>query len=155
NLPPDLIASDCKNSDKAGPLMPFDSALARLVGFFNRPFSSGTRIGLWAAGNILVTIVYYLFGYAVGTYFAAYGLFPAPMWLPASIALVAATIGGWRLLPGIFLGSVWINAGHFQEPLMVASQISLTNALGPVIGAMTIARLRPSCGLFTRFRGVV
>lgn len=117
--------------------------------------SRSSRIAVWVAGNIIAAVAYYLLGYAVGTYFAAYGLFPAPIWLPASIALVAAMIGGWRLLPGIFLGSLWINALHFQEPLMVASQISLTNALGPVIGAALIAHLRASCGLFTRFSGVV
>lgn len=143
------------NSGKRDLLMPFDTQPAGLPGLFNRPLPPLRRAGLWIAGNLIVAAAYYLFGYAVGTYFAAYGLFPAPIWLPASVALVAATIGGWRLLPGIFLGSLWINAAHFQEPFMVASQISLTNALGPVIGALAVARLRPSCGLFTRFRGVV
>ena len=117
--------------------------------------SRPARIAVWGAGNIITAIAYYLLGNAVGTYFAAYGLFPAPIWLPASIALVAAMIGGWRLLPGIFLGSLWINALHFQESVLVASQISLTNALGPVIGAALIAHLRAHCGLFTRFSGVV
>ncbi|HVJ43285.1 MAG TPA: ATP-binding protein [Dongiaceae bacterium] len=113
------------------------------------------RLGLWVAGNAAVTIAYYLFGLAVGTYFSAYGLFPAPIWLPASVALVAAMIGRWRLFPGIFLGSLWINASHFEAPLLVAGLISLTNALGPVIGAQLIDRMRPGTSLFTRFSGVV
>jgi signal transduction histidine kinase len=120
-----------------------------------RQLSPASRILLWIAGNLAVAIAYYGLGYATGTYFSAYGLFPAPIWLPASIALVAAMIGGWRLFPGLFLGSFWINATHFDAPVMVAAMISLTNALGPVAGAMLIDRLRPHGGLFTRFSGVV
>jgi|GEM_PF-2492237 len=135
--------------------MPMETQLAGVPALLNRPSSPAGRAAGWIGANVVVAIVYYLFGYTVGTYFAAYGLFPAPIWLPASIGLVAGALGGWRLLPGIFFGSLWINAVHFGEPLLVAGQISLTNALGPVIGALAIERLRPGCGLFTRFSGVV
>jgi two-component system cell cycle sensor histidine kinase PleC len=114
-----------------------------------------SRTAFWIGGNLATAVAYYLLGYAVGAYFSAYGLFPAPIWLPASIALVAAMIGGWRVFPGLFLGSFWINATHFDAPFMVATMISLTNSLGPIIGALLIDRIRPSHGLFTRFTGVV
>jgi signal transduction histidine kinase len=109
----------------------------------------------WLGANLVAVLAYYGLGYAVGTYFSAYGLFPAPIWLPASIALIAAVGGGWRLFPGLFIGSFWINASHFGAPPLVAALISLTNAAGPVIGALLIDRLRPQDGLFTRFTGVV
>jgi signal transduction histidine kinase len=113
------------------------------------------RLLFWGAVNLAAILAYYGLGYAVGSFFAAYGLFPAPIWLPASIALVAAMVGGWRVFPGLFLGSLWINATHFGAPLPVAAVISLTNALGPIFGALLIQMLRPKDGLFTRFSGVV
>jgi signal transduction histidine kinase len=113
------------------------------------------RLLFWSAVNLAAILAYYGLGYAVGSFFAAYGLFPAPIWLPASIAFVAAMVGGWRVFPGLFLGSLWINATHFGAPLLVASVISLTNALGPIVGALLIQTLRPKDGLFTRFSGVV
>lgn len=135
--------------------MQLNSAPAILAGLDYHKLTPASRLACWVVGNLVATLAYYLLGYATGTYFSAYGLFPAPIWLPASIALVAGMIGGWRMLPGLFLGSFWINTTHFGAPLMVATTISLTNALGPVIGAMLIDRIRPDNGLFTRFSGVV
>jgi two-component system cell cycle sensor histidine kinase PleC len=109
----------------------------------------------WLAANLVVAALYCALGYAVSRFFAAYGLFPAPIWLPASIAVVAAMMGGLRLAPGIFLGSFIVNFLLFNPPFHVAAVISLTNALGPVAGAAVLRRFRPATGLFTRFAGVV
>ena len=109
----------------------------------------------WIAANLVATGFYFAFAVVVGRFFAAYGLFPAPIWLPTSIATVAAMIGQWRLFPGIFLGSFLANAVLFAPPLHVSVLISITNALGPVCGAVVLQRLRPAKGLFTSFRGVV
>src|SRR5579862_8647392 len=59
----------------------------------------------WVIANAAVAGLYFLLGWVVGRFFAAYGLFPAPIWLPAGIAVVAAMIGRMRLFPGIFFGS--------------------------------------------------
>jgi two-component system cell cycle sensor histidine kinase PleC len=91
----------------------------------------------------------------VSQFFAAYGLFPAPIWLPTGIAVVAAMLGQLRMLPGIFLGSFLTNAVLFAPPLHVTTIISVGNALGPVVGALVMSRLRPARGLFTSFYGVV
>jgi two-component system, cell cycle sensor histidine kinase PleC len=108
----------------------------------------------WAAANLAVTILYFAMGLIVSRFFAAYGLFPAPIWLPTSIAVVAAMLGGTRLLPGIFLGSFVTNALLFAPPWHITIVISATNALGPVLAAMALRRLRPASGLFTSFPGV-
>ncbi|HUC60772.1 MAG TPA: ATP-binding protein [Alphaproteobacteria bacterium] len=109
----------------------------------------------WFAANIATAAFYFALAFVVSRFFAAYGLFPAPIWLPASVALVAAMVGSWGLLPGIFIGSFLANDILFAPPIYVTAIISLTNALGPVLGAAAIRRFRPPTGLFTRFSGVL
>ncbi|HKR20675.1 MAG TPA: ATP-binding protein [Stellaceae bacterium] len=109
----------------------------------------------WLVANVVVAALYFLLGIAVARFFATYGLFPAPIWLPASIAMVAAMVGGPRLFPGIFLGSLLTNDLLFAPAFYITVVISITNGLGPVIGAVVLRRLRPRGGLFTSFAGVL
>jgi signal transduction histidine kinase len=109
----------------------------------------------WIAANLAATALYFALGLVVSRFFAAYGLFPAPIWLPAGVAMVAAMIGGGRMLPGIFLGSFLTNDLLFAPALYITTIISATNALGPVAGAVALLRLRPKSGLFTSFPGVI
>lgn len=109
----------------------------------------------WLGANGAVLLGYLVLGCAVGRFFAAYGLFPAPIWLPAGLAAAAAMLGGWRLAPGIFLGSLVVNGQVFGSGWELASVVSLGNALGPLAGAALSRRFRPPPGLFTRFSGVV
>jgi two-component system cell cycle sensor histidine kinase PleC len=109
----------------------------------------------WTAANLATCALYVVLGWIVSRFFAAYGLFPAPIWLPTGIAVVAAMVGQVRLFPGIFLGSFVTNAVLFAPPLHVTTIISIGNALGPVVGALVMRRLRPSSGLFTSLYGVV
>lgn len=115
----------------------------------------GRTVPFWAMMNLSVALAYLVLGWAVGHFFAAFGLFPAPIWLPAGIAATACMLGGWRLVPGIFLGSFVVNALVFDAAPVVAAGISIGNALGPLAGMMLTRRLRPASGLFTRFGGVV
>ena len=109
----------------------------------------------WIAANLATVAAYFALAAIVDAFFSAYGLFPAPIWLPASIGAVAAMAGGWRMLPGIFLGSFLANAVLFAPPVHISLIISVTNALGPVIGAGLLRRLRPAAGVFNSFGGVV
>ncbi len=76
---------------------------------------------------------------AVAKFFAIYGLFPAPIWLPASIALGAAMLGGVRVAPGILIGSFIDNYVPFDPSFPMATMISFGNALGPIAGAFLMA----------------
>jgi signal transduction histidine kinase len=109
----------------------------------------------WAAANTIVAVAYFGLGLVVSTFFSSYGLFPAPIWLPTAVATVAGMVGGLRMMPGIFLGSFIVNAGLFAASPQVSTIISLTNALGPITGAVMLLRLRPERGLFTSFPGVI
>lgn len=106
-------------------------------------------------GNLIAALLYAGLGAAVGTFFARYGLFPAPIWLPAGIAAVACMVGGARLVPGLFLGSFAVNWLLLDAGLVAATLISLSNSLGPLAGALLTRALRPPTGLFTRLRGVL
>ncbi|MBI3709124.1 MAG: MASE1 domain-containing protein, partial [Proteobacteria bacterium] len=119
------------------------------------PLIAGRGLLAWIGANLVATALYFLLGMVVNQFFAAYGLFPAPIWLPAGVAVVAAMVGRARMLPGIFLGSFLTNALLFAPPLHVTAIISTTNALGPVLGAIVLLRFRPRSGLFTSFAGVI
>jgi signal transduction histidine kinase len=109
----------------------------------------------WVIANIVVAALYFVLGAIVSAFFAAYGLFPAPIWLPAAIAVVAAMLGQVKLFPGIFAGSFLTNAILFAPPLYITTIISVTNALGPVLAAIVLRRLQPPKAVFTSFVGVL
>ncbi|MBT5414052.1 MAG: hypothetical protein HOK81_05575 [Rhodospirillaceae bacterium] len=106
--------------------------------WFDRLVARGPAM-TWFATNLVVAALYVACGLAVARFFSAYGLFPAPIWLPASIALGAAMLGGVRVAPGIFIGSFIDNYVLFDPPLHMAAMISFGNAAGPVAGALLIA----------------
>ncbi|WP_374313898.1 ATP-binding protein [Dongia sp.] len=135
-------------------LQKFDATRLAVPDFANWLRADGGFLPCFG-GNLAAAALYFLLGLAVGQYFSAYGLFPAPIWLPASVAVVAAMLGGWRFFPGLFLGSFLINYGYFGSNLLVATLISLTNALGPILATQIMRRWRPQPSLFSSFAGVV
>ncbi|MBL8703397.1 MAG: MASE1 domain-containing protein [Rhodospirillales bacterium] len=135
--------------------IPRQAALRALVQRWSELRLVGDGPMPWLAGNFAAAFAYAVLGLAVSQFFAAYSLFPAPIWLPASVAVVAALAGGLRLAPGLFVGSMIANFLVFQAPFYEAAIISLGNSLGPVIGAALTRRFQPAEGLFERFSGVV
>lgn len=107
------------------------------------PAAPSNRLIHLILGNLIVAGSYWGFGVPAMRFFAEYGLFPSPIWLPAGIALVAALRGGARYLPGIFIGAVGINHVSLGAPLVETLLIATTNTLGPWVGAR-LTRPRPS-----------
>jgi signal transduction histidine kinase len=107
------------------------------------------------ASNLAVALAYFALALIVSRFFAAYGLFPAPIWLPASVAMVGALAGGNAIVPGIFAGAFFANYVLFDPPVAEAAAIAATNTAGPVIGAALLRRLHPRQGLFDSFAGAV
>ncbi|MFN0044789.1 MAG: ATP-binding protein [Alphaproteobacteria bacterium] len=108
----------------------------------------------WIAVNFVVGTLYVVFGVAVSWYFAAFGFFPSPIWLSASIALAAAMVGGVRVVPALFAASWITNSIIFGADALVVTIISLTNAAGPVLGALLVARHAAEGRLFDNFQGL-
>lgn len=105
--------------------------------------------------NLAVAGIYWVLGFGVASFFQAFGLFPAPNWPSASVALAAAMLGGPRLWPGIFVGSFVTNFTLFAAPAPVAAAISVTNTLAPAAAAALIRRYTGTVRPFFRFRDVV
>lgn len=118
------------------------------------PLVARRPVAVWTATNVAVVLLYFGLGVAVSEFFAAFGLFPAPIWLPASIALTAAMLGGARVVPGLFVGSFITNLVLFAPTIHVVALISFTNAMGPVLGAVLVARAAPDGEPFRRLSGL-
>lgn len=101
------------------------------------------RVPRFWLDNALVAVTYAALGWGVSRVFADFGLFPAPHWPAAAVAVAAALIGGWRLAGGIFVGSVLVNHMLFMPPLLVTLGVSVANVVGPLVGA---AFVRQSTG---------
>ena len=85
--------------------------------------------------NLWVLGAYWLVAVLVKEYFSRYQMWPAPLWVPAGLAMFAALSLGREIWPGIFLGSFLTNAVTFHEPVIWAALISSGNALGPIVAA--------------------
>ncbi len=94
----------------------------------------------FAATTVVVAGLYLAAAVSVALYFEAFGLFPAPVWPAAGVALAACVVRGRYVWPGIFLGSFVANAMLFDSPYSVAAAISLGNTLGPGLGAELMRR---------------
>ena len=108
----------------------------------------------WLVANMAVAGAYFALATVVSRFFAEYGLFPAPIWLPTSVAMVAAIAGGFGLAGGIFAGAFLANFVLFGTPVLPALAIATTNMAGPLVAAMLLRRHRPAEGIFGSFKGV-
>jgi signal transduction histidine kinase/ActR/RegA family two-component response regulator len=63
-----------------------------------------------------------------------------PVWPPVGLAVAAVYLGGFRLLPGIVLGSFALNYGY--EPLPWAVFIALSQVIQPVLVVRILRALR-------------
>lgn len=108
----------------------------------------------WLAANGAVAAAYFVLATIVSRFFAEFGLFPAPIWLPTSVAMVAAIAGGFGLAGGIFAGAFFANFVLFDTPMLPALAIATSNTAGPMVAALLLRRHRPTGGMFASFRGM-
>lgn len=62
----------------------------------------------------------------------------SPIWPPSGIALGAVLLFGYRVLPGVFLGSLTLNIGD-EHPLLIIG-ILTANTVEPFLGALLVKR---------------
>jgi integral membrane sensor domain MASE1 len=92
---------------------------------------------------------YWFLAVLVKWYFSSYQMWPAPLWLPAGVALFAAVAVGRWSWPGIFLSALLTDIISFNEPLAWAAGLAFAHTLAPVIAAEVlrsrIVRSEPFC----------
>jgi diguanylate cyclase (GGDEF)-like protein len=85
--------------------------------------------------NAWVAATYWVLAALVKEYFSRYQMWPAPLWVPAGLAMFAVFSMGRRCWAGIFLGSLFTNALTFGEPASWAAVISCGNTIAPIVAA--------------------
>lgn len=91
--------------------------------------------------NGVVLLGYWGVSYLNWLIFSGVGVLPMPIWPAAAIALVSALLYGWRIAPGIALGTILANHWPLGASWPYAACIAVMNTAGPVLGA-AIIRLR-------------
>lgn len=91
--------------------------------------------------NVLLLAVVYVVAARVGLLFDPVGGFATLVWAPSGIALVALTLHGLQLWPGVFLGAAVANA-LVGASAPVALGVGFGNTLGAVAGAGLLHHLR-------------
>jgi diguanylate cyclase (GGDEF)-like protein/PAS domain S-box-containing protein len=79
----------------------------------------------------------------------------APVWPPAGLTAAAALMSGWRLFPGIFLGSLFANIEIVQFSLSTALVISAGNTLAPLVAFFLFRRYSGTANPFHSINGVL
>ena len=105
--------------------------------------------------NILgLALAYYVTGY-FGLTMALPPGFVTPVWPPSGIALAVVFIAGNYILPGVFLGSFFINVHLFntlnQEAILTCSGIALGATLQAYVGAYLMKQFTSSQPLSSAF----
>lgn len=89
--------------------------------------------------NLGVMAAYWVISWLTWLLFKSGGVLPMPLWPAAGLAVAVVYRFGWRVLPGLYLGSVMANMMPLGADWQLATIIGLMNALGPWI---TISLLR-------------
>jgi integral membrane sensor domain MASE1 len=93
--------------------------------------------------NIGVALLYWLLSHINFLIFKQVGLLPMPIWPAAALAIIVAFYSGWKIAPGLAIGTILANSISLGGSFVFACCIAIMNTLGPIIGA-SIARKRVS-----------
>lgn len=86
--------------------------------------------------NAVLFLIYGLLGKLPSLLFT----YVSPFWPPAALSVFAAMLWGWRAMPAVFLGSLWVNTDLFNWSLAGALWVSLGNVLAPMAGYWGLRR---------------
>jgi len=112
------------------------------------------------AGTLLLAAGYYLAG-RLGLLLAIPPGYASAVWPPAGLALAGLLLGGWRVAPGVWLGSFLLNLGTgyaATAPALsygVPAAIALGATLQAGLGAWLIRRRGHPANLMTAGSGVI
>jgi signal transduction histidine kinase len=95
--------------------------------------------------GVMVLLVVYFVTAKLGLMMDPVGGFATTIWPPTGISLVALTLFGYRLWPGIALGAFLVNASA-GAPLLAAGGMAVGNTLEALLGVYLLRR-------YTGFRG--
>lgn len=103
------------------------------------------KINLWLA------LLYWVMG-RLSIMLAPEPSYATGIWPPAGLALVAVLCGGYRYLPGIFLGAAALNFGFLADSLAIP-QVGTSLKLATVIGAGSTLQAALAAWLAARYVG--
>jgi signal transduction histidine kinase len=112
------------------------------------------------AGTLLLAAGYYLTG-RLGLLLAIPPGYASAVWPPSGVALAGVLLGGWRVAPGLWLGSFLLNVGTGYSPgtpllsYLVPAVIALGATLQAVFGAWLIRRRGLPDNVLTAGSGVI
>jgi diguanylate cyclase (GGDEF)-like protein len=105
--------------------------------------------------NFLVGAGYWALAEVMREYFSAFDMWPAPLWMPAGIALFAMIWRGpRRICAGIILGSLLTNLVSFRQSPVPAVILAVSTALSAGVAGSLLRRSKPRA-LFSSIRGVL
>ena len=105
------------------------------------------------AGVAILVAVYFTTA-KLGLLMDAVSGFATTVWPPTGISLVALSVFGYRLWPGVALGAFLVNASA-GAPLLTAFGMAAGNALEAVLGTYLLRRFAGFRGSLDRVQGVV
>jgi integral membrane sensor domain MASE1 len=104
---------------------------------------SSTSVRRFVAENVFIALAYWGLSHLNFLVFRQVGVLPMPIWPAAGLAFVVAFYRGWRIGPGIALGTILANHFSLGGAWALACCIAVMNTLGPLAGA-SLARGRVS-----------
>lgn len=124
--------------------------------------AAGARVGY--LGQLLIVAAGYIVAGRLGLLLALPPGYAAPVWPAAGLALAALLLGGPRLWPGVFLGSLIVNLPASWDPaasapllngLGLAATIASGAVLQAVVAATLIRRYVPDRNLLVQEAGTI
>jgi signal transduction histidine kinase len=107
----------------------------------------------FASRTVVIALLYFLSAKAVSPLSLVESSSVFAIWPPTGVALSALLLYGYRSWMGIALGALFLNMT--LTPLLPSLQITLTNTLGPLLGAWIVFRFGGGYNFFASLRTMV